>query len=210
MRALGRCRGRSFHVPLTRWIDWDTDARQRWIDSTGSFFGIGRPDDMVAPPTRRRRGSCEVPSRRSSGTGVPSPSRTAASAYALSTAQAYASIGSGDSTESRSSSVDVSPDDVFEGVAHLRSCRRPRWTGQGEAAAQSYLDFVLTSSAKHLWPLQVLWTALQRSSRPSRCSASDRAVRVECCSGRGKSWRQRSSGEPVLPGVLGVGCFVTG
>ena len=163
MRALGQCQGSFVPVPLTRWIEWDAGKRQRWIGSTGRFFGIERSDDLVAVPhvegiahAKYQVGAHPVPESL--------PHEHKLSSYALSAAQAYASMSVLRQRRSQYD-MDVSADDVFEATAHLVQMQAV-WTGQGEAAAQSLLEFITTSSAKHLMPLQVLWTALQRSSHP--------------------------------------------
>jgi hypothetical protein len=162
MQALARCRGKFVPVPIIRWIQWDDAARQRWIDSTGSFFRIGKSSDIVAlPHSPDVTGSNFQVGAQSVPDAIPPEEQL--SGYALLAAQAYSSMSMWRQRRVSRFEMDVSADDVFEAAAHLVQLQAV-WIGQGQQAGERFLDFVLTSSAKHLEPLQVLWAALQRSS----------------------------------------------
>jgi hypothetical protein len=162
MKAFRRCRGSFIPVPLIRWIGWDSPARQRWIDTDGRFFGISRLDDIVNVPCAPQIAHYKA----QPGTHPVSDSLTPEeqlSAYALFAAQAYNSLTTQRLHRVSQFDIDVSADDVFEGPAHLIQLQAI-WTGQGDAPAKAFLEFIRTSSAANLRALQLLWEALQRSS----------------------------------------------
>jgi hypothetical protein len=151
-------------VPLVRWIEWDTGARQRWIDSTGNFFGITRLQDIVAVPyepdvyhSKLQVGTQAVPDSL--------PEEQKMGKYALGAAQAYSSMKTFRQCRTSQFEMEVAADDLFEATAHLIQLQAA-WTGQSQAAAEKLLEFVSTSDARHLRPLQMLWTAMQRCSEP--------------------------------------------
>jgi hypothetical protein len=192
MKALKGCRGRFVPVPLIRWIEWDPVARQRWIDSTGRYFGIGRSDDIVALPhapdvahLKFQIGAQAVPDSL--------PQEQQLGAYALPAAQAYAAMQIRRKRRVSMFDLEVSADDVFEAVAHLVQLQAV-WTGQGEEQTNVFLHFVLTSSEKHLMPLQVLWHALQRSSH---VIGPNRAVELLTWMLLGSYEQSDSSGHPA-------------
>jgi hypothetical protein len=163
LRVLRECRGRFVPVPMLRWIEWDASARGRWLASTGRSFGI-HPSDLVDLPHVGDRAVAGL----KQGTQAVSDSllpEQQLSLYVLSAALAYSSMDARRRHRVSQFDIEVSAEDVFEAVAHLVQSQAV-WTVQGEAATHSFLEFVLTSEAKHLGPLQVLWTVLQRSSQP--------------------------------------------
>jgi hypothetical protein len=162
MQALKRCRGKFVPVPLIRWIEWDDAARQRWIDSTGRYFGIAQSSDIVALPHSPDVTRLKFQASRSVPDALPPEEKSGT--YALPAAAAYASMSMWRQRKVSWFDINVSADDVFEAVAHLVQLQAV-WTSQGESAAERLLAFVRTSPAKHLYPLQVFWTALQRSSQ---------------------------------------------
>jgi hypothetical protein len=163
MQALKRCRGKFVPVPLIRWIQWDDAARKRWIDSTGSYFRIA-PSDIVALPHSPDVTRLKFQASRSVPDAL-TPEEELGT-YALPAAAAYASMSMWRQRKVSHQWIDinVSADDVFEAVAHVVQMQAV-WTGQGQSAAEHFLASVRTSPAKHLYPLQVFWTALERSSQ---------------------------------------------
>lgn len=156
MDAIRRSSGRFVPAPLNRWICWDIATREDWIASTGSHFGIESMDDVVAIPHDLSESRIEVGAREIGSLS----DRDQVSVLTLGAARAYASMNTLRKHRVSQLGLDVSADDVFEGAAHLVQLQAV-WSGQGEVPAQRFINFILESPAKHLKPLQLLWTEMQ-------------------------------------------------
>lgn len=162
LKALAESPGMFVPVPLTRWIEWDTGTRQRWIKSNGSFFGIGQPNQIVAlphaPDVARRDLSLDIKFEA----GATSEQQFLNSAVMIAS-QAYGSMEVRRNHRASSGDMDVSADEVFEGAAHLVQMQAA-WSGQSAAAAHILLNYIMTSSASLLKPLQWLLSMMQVST----------------------------------------------
>ncbi|TCW83920.1 hypothetical protein C5O80_12465 [Burkholderia sp. SRS-46] len=162
LKTLSECPGRFVPVPLVRWIEWDDSARQRWLDSTGSFFGIRSADDIVelahVPDVARAPFPRDLAYRADA-----SSNQRFLIAAALIAAQAYSTMEVRRKHRSSLGDISASADDIFEATAHLVQVQAA-WSGQGEAAANALLDYIMTSPAKFLAPLQALLKVMRVST----------------------------------------------
>jgi hypothetical protein len=159
--AIKRCGGQYAPAPVGRWMQWNIAARQEWIRSTGRFFGIERLEDFVVLPSGVDISHLTVNPGAHSIQDSLAPEQELAG-HAKAAAQAYSSMKSWRQQRVSDVGFDVAADDIFEAAAHIVQMQAV-WNGQGAAAAETFLRFVLTSATRHLRPLQVLWTALERA-----------------------------------------------
>jgi len=153
-------------VPLNRWIEFDSAARQDQIDKTGSAFGITADDIVRVPhaPDVLQLKFGEGPGNRNIAVSQSLSPEEKLSAYALPAATAFASMTLLRQRKVSQYGLEASADDVFEALAHLIQLQSV-WTVQGESAANCFTDFILNSPDKHLQPLQVFWSAMRESSQ---------------------------------------------
>jgi hypothetical protein len=161
LNTLAQCPGMFVPVPLTRWIEWDTGARERWFKLDGIGSGIGQIDQIVALPHAPDVASTNLSVDIQSEAGSTSEQEFLNAAVMVA-AQAYASMEVRRKHRASSGGLDVSADEVFEGAAHLVQTQAA-WSGQSEVAAHTLLNYIMTSSAKLLAPLQWLLTVMQVS-----------------------------------------------
>ncbi|GJH28955.1 hypothetical protein [Caballeronia novacaledonica] len=162
LKTLRECPGRFVPVPLVRWIEWDASARQRWLDSTGSVFGIRSSDDIVELPHVPDVARAPFPRDLAYRADASSNQRFLIAA-ALIAAQAYGTMEVRRKHRSSLGDISASADDIFEATAHLVQVQAA-WSGQGEAAANTLLEYVMTSPATLLAPLQALLKVMLAST----------------------------------------------
>jgi hypothetical protein len=163
MKALTRCYGEYVPVPLSRWVQWDDTERQGWIDSTGKFVGIENLEAIVKLPSVADVTRVGVQAGAYQTDDALTPEQDL-EAFVLPAAQAYASMEELRQRKEEIGDMTVSAVSVFEATAHLVQMQSV-WTGQGEAAAMTFYEFILRSPSEYLLPLQVLWTAVDRGSQ---------------------------------------------
>jgi hypothetical protein len=138
-------------TPMARWLQWDTSARQHWVEETGSGFGIDNPTEIVTLPWLDLGTSCNV-----DPVSDPTPfsiwvAVDAESQLRIACSRRPSPLGIGD----------VSSNDAFECTAHIVQAQAI-WQGQGAAATNEYFSHLLTANLDYLMPLRYVWLALER------------------------------------------------
>jgi hypothetical protein len=158
--AIRESSGKYLPVPLSRWMSWDQQRRQAWIDRDGRHWGYDDLADFVQMPGPEHRDAIETEGLESLE-GLPLAVQIGR--WAGATAGAFgALLKMREPLPPRDGYPMIAPNDAFEGSAHLIQAQAV-WNGQGEAAGTAYLDFLETSGLTSLRPYNALRLALEEA-----------------------------------------------